>query len=80
MELSQLLLTNLLLDLVRAVPAGPIVTVTSESHSGMIDFGNLQGEKQYNFFAAYNRSKLANILVSYELSHRLEGSGVTLLW
>ncbi len=76
-HLGPFLLTNLLLDLVRAAPAGRIVTVASESHSGMIDFDNLQGERRYNFFGAYNRSKLANILFSYELSRRLEGSRVT---
>lgn len=56
------LLTKLLLDLLGAAPAGRIITVPSESHSGSIDFANLQGERHYNFFAAYNRSKLCNIL------------------
>jgi hypothetical protein len=60
-HLAPFLLTNLLFDLARAAPAGRIVTVASESHSGALDFNNLQGDRQYNFFAAYNRSKLADI-------------------
>jgi retinol dehydrogenase-14 len=76
-HLAPFLLTNLLLDLVRAAPAGRIVTVASESHSGALDFDNLQSERQYNFFAAYNRSKLANILFTYELARRLAAGTVT---
>ena len=76
-HLAPFLLTNLLLDLVRAAPAGRILTVASESHSGALEFDNLQGERHYNFFSAYNRSKLANILFTYELAHRLKGTGTT---
>lgn len=76
-HLAPFLLTNLLLDLVLAAPAGRIVTVASESHSGALDFNNLQGERQFNFFAAYNRSKLANILFTYELARRLGPVGIT---
>jgi retinol dehydrogenase-14 len=75
--LAPFLLTDLLLDLVQRAPAGRIITVASESHSGALDFNNLQGERSYNFFAAYNRSKLGNILFTYELARRLEGTGVT---
>src|SRR5579859_1341447 len=46
-HLAPFLLTNLLLDLVRASPAGRIVTVASESHSGRLDFDNLQGERRW---------------------------------
>jgi retinol dehydrogenase 12 len=42
-HLAPFLLTNLLLDLVLAAPAGRIITVASESHSGTLDFDNLQG-------------------------------------
>jgi NAD(P)-dependent dehydrogenase (short-subunit alcohol dehydrogenase family) len=70
-------LTNLLLDLVYESREGRILTVASESHNGSLDFENLQGENNYNFFDAYNRSKLCNILFAYELSRRLKGSSVT---
>jgi NAD(P)-dependent dehydrogenase (short-subunit alcohol dehydrogenase family) len=76
-HLAPFLLTNLLLDLVQAAPAGRIVTVASEVHSGMLDFENLQGERKYNFFAAYQASKTANILFSCELARRLDGTAVT---
>jgi NAD(P)-dependent dehydrogenase (short-subunit alcohol dehydrogenase family) len=76
-HLAPFLLTNLLLDLVKAAPAGRIVTVSSESHSGKFEFDNLQGERHYNFFGAYNRTKLCNILFTYELARRLQGSNTT---
>lgn len=76
-HLAPFLLTNLLLDVVRAAPAGRIVTVASESHSAAIAFDNLQGERHYNFFEAYSRSKLGNILFTYELARRLEGTATT---
>jgi NAD(P)-dependent dehydrogenase (short-subunit alcohol dehydrogenase family) len=76
-HLAPFLLTRLLLDLLLAAPAGRIVTVTSETHSGRLDFDNLQGERHYQFFGAYARSKLANILFTYELARRLQGTAVT---
>ena len=44
---------------------------------GRIDFDDLQGERGYNGQRAYNQSKLANVLFTYELARRLEGTGVT---
>ena len=76
-HLGPFLLTRLLLGLVLAAPAGRIVTTTSEQHAGRIDFGNLQGERHYSFLSAYARSKLANILFTYELAGRLASSRIT---
>jgi NAD(P)-dependent dehydrogenase (short-subunit alcohol dehydrogenase family) len=76
-HIAPFLLTALLLDLVSAAPAGRIIVVASEFHSGSIDFGNLQGERHYNFFSAYLRSKLCNILFAYELSRRLAKTHLT---
>ncbi|MCL5021397.1 MAG: short-chain dehydrogenase, partial [Bacteroidetes bacterium] len=42
-----------------------------------LDFGNLQGERKYRQFRAYSLSKLENVLFTYELARRLDGSGVT---
>jgi NAD(P)-dependent dehydrogenase (short-subunit alcohol dehydrogenase family) len=75
-HLAPFLLTQLVLDLLVAAPAARVVNV-SETHSGRLDFGNLQGERRYSFFSAYARSKLANILFTYELARRLEGAAVT---
>jgi NAD(P)-dependent dehydrogenase (short-subunit alcohol dehydrogenase family) len=76
-HLAPFLLTNLLLELVRSTPGARIVTVASEVHPGKLEFDNLQGERHYNFLGAYARSKLGNILFTYELARRLEGTGVT---
>ena len=76
-HLAPFLLTNLLLDLVRAAPAGRIVTVVADPFISTLDFDNLQSEKGHKFLAAYFRSKLANILFTYELARRLEGTSVT---
>jgi retinol dehydrogenase 14 len=76
-HLAPFLLTNLLLDRVRAAPAGRIVTVTSGTYSSVLDFDNLQSEKGHHFLGAYFRSKLENILFTFELGRRLAGTGVT---
>jgi NAD(P)-dependent dehydrogenase (short-subunit alcohol dehydrogenase family) len=62
---------------VEAAPAGRIINIASEFHSGSLDFLNLQGESNFNFLATYSRSKLLNILFTYELARRLTGSTIT---
>ena len=72
------LLTNLLLDLLLADPPSRIVLVASAVHQrAAIDLDNLQGEKRYDGYAAYGLSKLADLLFTYELADRLQGTGVT---
>ena len=72
------LLTNLLLDTVRASAPARIINVSSDAHAGgKIDFENLQGERSYSSFGPYGNSKLANILFTIELARRLQGTGVT---
>jgi retinol dehydrogenase 14 len=77
-HLAPFLLTGLLLDRLTASAPARIVTVSSGAHAtGKINFGDLQGEHRYSGPQAYSQSKLANILFSYELARRLEGTGVT---
>ncbi|HYF40693.1 MAG TPA: SDR family oxidoreductase [Gemmatimonadales bacterium] len=77
-HLAYFLLTNLLLDQLRAGAPSRIVNVSSGAHSGArIDFEDLQGSRSYSGNRAYSQSKLANILFTYELARRLQGSGVT---
>jgi len=76
-HLASFLLTELLLPLLIAAPAGRVVNVTSEIYSRTLDLDNLQGERKYSYFGAYRNSKLGNVLFTTELAHRLEGSGVT---
>ena len=55
-----------------------MVTVSSNVQaSGRIDFDDLQGERSYSGARAYNQSKLANVLFTYELARRLQGTTVT---
>ncbi|HEX5968605.1 MAG TPA: SDR family NAD(P)-dependent oxidoreductase, partial [Intrasporangium sp.] len=77
-HLAPFLLTNLLLDRLRASAPSRVVTVSSGAQAmGRIDFDDLQGERRYRGQRAYNQSKLANVMFTYELARRLEGSGVT---
>ncbi len=76
-HLAYFLLTNLLLDTIKASAPARIINVSSDAHSGgKMEFDNLQGERNYGV-SAYGNSKLANILFTIELAHRLEGTGVT---
>jgi NAD(P)-dependent dehydrogenase (short-subunit alcohol dehydrogenase family) len=76
-HLASFLLTNLLLDLLKASAPSRIVNVASgEQRNGIIDFNDLQGEKGYKTAKAYSQSKLATVLFTYELARRLEGTGV----
>lgn len=77
-HLAYFLLTNLLLDILKASAPARIINVSSDAHSGgKIDFDNLQGERSYSGFGPYGNSKLANILFTTELARRLQGTGVT---
>src|SRR5947209_6635349 len=76
--LAPFLLTDLLLDTLKASAPARIVNVTSATHAnGSIDFDNLQGEKHFASLKNYSQAKLALLLWTYELARRLEGSGVT---
>ncbi len=75
-HLAPFLLTNLLLDHVKASAPARIVTVASTAQNA-INFDDLQNEKHYSVWEVYGQSKLANILFTYELARRLEGTGVT---
>lgn len=77
-HLSYFLLTNLLLDSLKASAAARIVNVSSDAHRGnKIHFDDLQGHQKYRGFGAYTQSKLANLLFTYELARRLAGTSVT---
>jgi NAD(P)-dependent dehydrogenase (short-subunit alcohol dehydrogenase family) len=77
-HLAYFLLTNLLLDPLKASAPARVVNVSSDSHRGEhLDFANLELQRGYNPARAYGRSKLANLYFTYELARRLEGTGVT---
>jgi NAD(P)-dependent dehydrogenase (short-subunit alcohol dehydrogenase family) len=77
-HLAYFLLTNLLLDTLKASAPARIVNVASNSHYGQhLDFDNLELKHGYNPLRAYGRSKLCNLYFTYELARRLEGKCVT---
>ena len=76
--LAPFLLTNLLLEKLKASAPSRIVNVSSDSHeAGYIKMDDLQSEQQYAFMRSYGQSKLALVLFTYELARRLQGTGVT---
>jgi retinol dehydrogenase 14 len=76
-HLAPFLLTNLLLDRLTLSAPARVVTVSSNAHAqGRIDFDDLQGEREYSGARAYNQSKLANVLFSYELARRLPAASL----
>jgi NAD(P)-dependent dehydrogenase (short-subunit alcohol dehydrogenase family) len=75
---SYFLLTQLLLDTIKASAPARIVNVSSGAHhNAAIDFDDLMGERSYGGWQQYCRSKLMNLLFTYELARQLEGTGVT---
>jgi len=77
-HLAPFLLTNLLLERLRASAPARVVTVSSAAHmTGHIRFDDLNATRGFSGFRAYGDSKLANVLFSNELARRLEGSAVT---
>ena len=77
-HLNYFLLTNLLLDMLKAAPSARIVNVSSRAHyRGHINFDDLQSQHGYNGMRVYSMSKLMNVLFTYELARRLEGTNVT---
>lgn len=77
-HLAYFLLTGLLLEVLKDSAPSRIVNVASTAHSrGVLDFDDLQGQRHYNGWQQYANTKLANIVFTYELARRLEGSGVT---
>jgi NAD(P)-dependent dehydrogenase (short-subunit alcohol dehydrogenase family) len=77
-HLGHFALTGLLSGLLLGSPGSRVVTVSSMGHYlGSIDFDNLMYEqgKGYSPARAYGRSKLANLLFTYELQRRCEAVG-----
>ena len=77
-HLGYFLLTNLLLDVIIASAPARIINVSSGSHlRATLDFDELQERRGFGGMNAYGQSKLANVLFTYELARRLDGTGVT---
>ena len=80
-HLGHFLLTDLLLDRLKASAPARVVVVASMAHKGArrgLDFDDLQAEhRRYRWMDAYNKSKLANIYFARQLARRVDGTGVT---
>jgi len=77
-HLAPFLLTNLLLERLESTAPARVVTVASNAQAmGRIAFDDLQGAQDYVGPRAYNQSKLANVMFTYELARCLAGTGVT---
>ncbi|PYT06123.1 MAG: short-chain dehydrogenase [Acidobacteria bacterium] len=77
-HLGYFLVTNLLLDVLKKSSPSRIVNVSSTAHKyGKLDIGGWVAGRDYSAFGAYSNSKLANVLFTYELARRLQGTGVT---
>jgi len=76
--LGYFLLTHLLLDLVKAGAPARIINTSSRAHArAQMNFDDLQSRVDYVGIRAYEKSKLAIVLFTYELARRLAGTGVT---
>jgi NAD(P)-dependent dehydrogenase (short-subunit alcohol dehydrogenase family) len=77
-HLAPFLLTNLLLESLQLSPSARIVNVSSDAHNyAHMDLEDLEFKRGFSGMKAYGRSKLANIMFTYELARRLAGSQVT---
>ena len=77
-HLSYFLLTGLLIDLLKAGNSPRIINTSSAAHmGGHMDFCDLMQDKRYSAIKAYCQAKLANVLFTYELARKLNGSGIT---
>jgi NAD(P)-dependent dehydrogenase (short-subunit alcohol dehydrogenase family) len=74
-HLGHFALTGLLMPSLLATPGSRVVTVTSNGHRfGRMNFADLQSARHYQKSAAYGRSKLANLMFTYELQRRLSAA------
>ncbi|HXU09985.1 MAG TPA: SDR family oxidoreductase [Blastocatellia bacterium] len=77
-HLGYFLVTNLLLDLMKKSKPSRIINVASTAHRyARLDVNAWVSAREYSAFGAYANSKLANVLFTYELARRLEGTDVT---
>ncbi len=75
-HLGPFLLTNLLMNKLKSSSSARILSITAPSTTPL-DFDDLQGEKKFNAYTAFGASKMCNLLFTYELARRLEGTHIT---
>ena len=81
-HLGHFALTGLLMDRLSATPGARVINVSSNIIcGGEMDFSNLLFENKsgYSPMKAYSRSKLANLLFTYELQRRFRSEGFDII-
>lgn len=77
-HLAYFLLCNLLFGTLRAGAPSRVINVSSAAHFGVtLDFDDLMSEENYDSTDVYSKTKLANVLFTYELAQRLTGTNIT---
>jgi NAD(P)-dependent dehydrogenase (short-subunit alcohol dehydrogenase family) len=79
-HLGHFALTGHLLPTLLATPNSRVVNVSSSAYmTGQMHFDDIQSEKHYSRWGAYEQSKLANILFTLELQRKLEAAHASIL-
>lgn len=76
------LLTSLLFETLKSTPGARIINVASAAHKwGKMDFENplFENGKDYTPMKSYGRSKLSNLLFTYELDRRIKTNGLDMI-
>lgn len=80
-HLGPFLLTNLFLDTLKASAPARVLNVASKGLVTFpfldIEFDNLNGQKKFSVTHAYYHAKLAQVMFTYDLAERLQGTGIT---
>ncbi len=76
--IAPFLLTHLMLDSLRASPAGRVICVMGGNVPATLDVSNLQAERSFAGLNSYSQSKLAMMVAMYEFATRVAGSSTTI--
>ncbi|MBL8147611.1 MAG: SDR family NAD(P)-dependent oxidoreductase, partial [Anaerolineae bacterium] len=75
-HLGYFLLTNLLIESLRAAPAARVLNISAPS-TVKLDFDDLQSERRFRSLQAFGATKTANLLFTFKLARQLEGTPIS---
>lgn len=75
-HLGPFLLTNLLFHLLSVSGSARILNITAPS-TNQINFTDLQSLENFKYLDVFGATKMMNLLFTFELARRLEGTGIT---
>jgi retinol dehydrogenase-14 len=76
-HLAPFILTRSLKQLLKDSAPARVINISSDAHLRATNVEDWESRNGYTGYQAYARSKLANVMFTYDLAHRLEGTGVT---